>query len=105
MIRRVCLLLVSNDVLSTFLAALPSVMPPGVSLSGQQEVFDRAVTILRFEGPGLPDWCEEPPHGGAYAIAMAHIGQARLTFLRRNDPTTQSQAPPSPPERYGSHLN
>lgn len=68
--RRVCLMAVANDFLEQILARMPSYY----NITGRQECFDRAVTVLRIEGAALPEWCDEPPHGGSYAWAAAAIG-------------------------------
>lgn len=70
MARRVCLMAVANDFLEQILARMPS----AYTITGRQECFDRAVTVLRLEGAALPDWCDEPAHGGSYVWAAAAIG-------------------------------
>ncbi len=68
--RRICLMAVENAIVQSVAARLPD----GVIATGIMPVFDRAVTILRLEGPALPDWCEEPPFGQQYAWAYGLIG-------------------------------
>ena len=68
--RKFCLVAVAND----FLHTLVNRLPQGVFVTGQQEDFGKAVTILRLGGPALPDWCQEPPHGGPFAWGAAIIG-------------------------------
>jgi hypothetical protein len=69
MTRRVCLIAVANDILPNLLPILPK----GVLLVGQKPCFDRSVTILRLEGDGLPEWCEEPSNGGIYEWASITV--------------------------------
>lgn len=67
--RRICLLAIATDILDQAIAHLP----PGVVVSGQCECFDRAVTLIRVEGDGLPSWCDEPPPGQQYAVGSIVI--------------------------------
>jgi len=76
--RRVCLIAVANGVLPIIVDSIPT----GVSLVARQEVFDRSATVLRLEGPGLPDWCEDPCDGTSYAWgAMAFSGCGIATIV------------------------
>lgn len=68
--RRICLIAVANDFLPTLLPRLPQ----GMSVTAQRECFDKAQTILRIEGDCLPEWCNEPPHGGPFAWGAAIFG-------------------------------
>ena len=88
--RRVCLMAVANSFLPTVLENLPG----GVVVMGRQEHFDRAVTNLRLEGDGLPEWCNEPPHGAPYAWAAAIFGGDGIL---RICPVQQSVPPIIPP--------
>ena len=89
MTRRICLVSVANDFLDTFLLRLP----PDVSVSSSIEQFDRASTIVRLEGNGLPEWCEEPSCGGQYAIALMLIGgDGKVRFVPAGHCKTEGQS-------------
>lgn len=70
MSRRVCLMAVANG----FIPSVVANLPPNVAVAARQEHFDRAITNLRLEGDGLPEWCDEPAHGEPYAWAAAIFG-------------------------------
>ena len=67
--RRVCLTVVANDFVPLLVARLPNT----VVVTAKTEAFDKAVSVLRLEGPGLPEWCNEPPFGGEFAKGAAII--------------------------------
>lgn len=68
--RRVCVMAVANDMLSILLPLLPG----DVEIIDRMACFDRDTTILKLEGPGLPEWCKAPTDGSRYASASAIIG-------------------------------
>lgn len=77
--RRVCMMMVANEVLPTILERLPA----GVEMTAKQEWFDRAATTILLEGPGLPEWCEEPAQGGLYAwSAMIVSNDGVMRFVQ-----------------------
>jgi hypothetical protein len=66
----VCLAALNNDLIF----AVATRLPPSIRITGNRECFDRAVTILRLEGDGLPEWCQEPAGGGSFAWAAVFLG-------------------------------
>lgn len=68
---------VANDLVSTIVGMLPS----GVMVADSRESFERASTVLKLTGPGLPAWCEEPPNGEEYVQASAAIGNGTFTIV------------------------
>jgi hypothetical protein len=81
MTRRVCLVAVANDFLPIFLERLPK----DVAVNGKLDFFDRAITTVRIEGPGLPEWCSEPSNGGKYVIAEPIIGGDGIMRIIKQD--------------------
>ena len=84
MTRRVCLVAVANDFLPTVLQR----MPAGVVCTARQELFDRGITTIRLEGPGLPEWCNEPANGAAFALAATLFGGDGIMRFAPVDPAT-----------------
>lgn len=66
MTRRICLVTVANDILGSIAERLPE----NIQIAAVRECFDRSCAVLRLTGLGLPEWCNEPPHGGQFATAM-----------------------------------
>lgn len=99
MTRRICLISVANDVLDAVLERLPE----GVVLTHRIEAFDRPVSTVRLEGPGLPDWCDVHPDGAIYAWGQAILfGDGSLGIL----PSPPAPMQPASPyqrilEQYG----
>jgi len=67
--RRVCLVEVANN----FLAAFEVLLPQSLVVTGRQELLTRDATILRLEGPTLPDFCAAPQDGGAFAWVVTRF--------------------------------
>jgi hypothetical protein len=89
MTRKVCLLAIAND----FLPILASRLPKDVWVAGKQEWFDRAITTVRMEGSGLPDWCAEPAFGQKYAWGAVIVGGDGVTRILPAQPVqAQPQA-------------
>ena len=77
MSRRVALAAIANDVLPTIIARLPA----NVTVTAKVECFDKAITTIRLEGDGLPDWCAEQPHGAPYVyvgVSISNDGNMRM---------------------------
>jgi len=75
--RRVCLVEVANN----FLAAFEALLPQSLIVTGRQELLTRNATVLRLEGPTLPDFCVAPRDGGSFAWVVACFdsgGQMRV---------------------------
>jgi hypothetical protein len=90
MARKICLIPVAND----FVPAIRALLPGSIIIAGAQEQFDRAVTILRLEGDGLPEWCVEPAHGGLIARAAVFMlpgGEIRFDKIQATPPPPTSQ--------------
>ena len=85
--RKVCMMAVANDLIQTLVAR----MPQDVWVSGKAECFDRAVTVIRLEGPGLPGWCGEPLNGGTFPYAIAEISTGgAVKFLQSPTPSSHT---------------
>ena len=77
MFRKVCIMEVSNDLLPTLLGKLP----PDVRVADKHERLDRAATVVKLEGDGLPPWCNEPPDGGLFAQVSGVVEDGVLRFV------------------------
>lgn len=68
--RKVCIITVANG----FLPVWSALLPPNIEIKQSIESFGLALTVVRLEGPGLPDWCTEPKTAAPYVWATAFIG-------------------------------
>jgi hypothetical protein len=93
MSRRQCLVSISRRYEPVFVGLLQN-----VSVVAREEVINAPIVILRLEGPGLPDWCAEPPYGQCYPWASTLVvNDGVVRFIRQVPPETQPAPKQSPP--------
>lgn len=77
MTRRVVIVDIVIDLLPLIVDRLPS----GVSLAAKRDHFGRPWTEARFEGDGLPAWCDAPLFATEFTKAVACVASDGITYF------------------------